>query len=365
MDTTGGTLADLCDEMDIWHAASNSSMVRLFGLVSVYDRNELWKTDGATSMAAWLSFRFGLTPATARDWLRVARVLPELPAVQREFAEGRLSLDQLRFVCRLATPESDEFWAAEAIKYTASQLELMARRRREITAAESNDVHRQRVHRMRWDTEHRVLRYRGMLPEEQGAILESAINRLVDQAGKDPVTGVFDDFDTRAADALVELASQSLGSDSDPDRATVVVHVPVDALISGVGAGEVESGPGLSIETVRRLSCDGRVEVVAEDEHGAVVGVGRARRTIPAWLGRSLRRRDQGCRFPGCHHRRWVHGHHIRFWSAGGPTNLDNLIELCPSHHRMVHEEGWGLEGDPNRSIAWIKPDGRRFVPRC
>ncbi|HEX5672459.1 MAG TPA: DUF222 domain-containing protein, partial [Acidimicrobiia bacterium] len=360
METKDGTPADLCDEMDVWHAASNSSMVRLFTLISAYDRDQLWRTDGAMSMPSWLSFRFGLAPSTAREWLRIAQILPELPAVQRQFAEGRLSVDQLSFVCRLASPESDEFWATEAVKYTAPQLELMARRRREITAAESNQAHRQRFHGMRWDPEHRVLRYRGMLPEEQGAILETAINRLVDQAGKDPITGVFGDVGTRAADALVELASQSLGSDSDPDRATVVVHVPVESLISGVGAGEVELGPGLSIETVRRLSCDGRVEVVAENEDGTVVGIGRARRTIPGWLGRSLRRRDQGCRFPGCHHRRWVHGHHIRFWSAGGQTNLDNLIELCPTHHRMVHEEGWRLEGDPNRDVRWVKPDGRR-----
>jgi hypothetical protein len=88
METKDGTLADLCDEMDVWHAASNSSMVRLFGLISAYDRDQLWKTDGATSTAAWLSFRFGLTPNTAREWLRVARVLPELPTVQREFAEA-------------------------------------------------------------------------------------------------------------------------------------------------------------------------------------------------------------------------------------------------------------------------------------
>jgi hypothetical protein len=365
MDMTEVNPADLCDQMDVWHAASNSSLVKFFALVSVYDRDHLWKVDGATSMAAWLTFRFGLSPGTAREWVTAARALPELPAVQREFAEGRLSFDQVKFVCRLATPDTDERWAGEAVKYTAGQLEVIARRRREISSIESEAIHRQRFHRMRWDPEHRVLRYRGMLPEEQGAILESAINRLVDRAGKDPVSGVFPDFDVSAADAMVQLASQSLGAESDPDRATVVVHVPVGALISGVGAGEIESGPGLSVETVRRLSCDGRVEVVAVDEQGTMVGIGRARRTIPGWLGRSLRRRDQGCRFPSCHHRRWVHGHHIRFWSDGGPTNLDNLIELCPRHHRMLHEEGWRLEGDPNYEVAWIKPDGRRFVPRC
>lgn len=237
----------------------------------------------------------------------------------------------------------------------------MARRKREITAAESNEAHRQRFLRMRWDADNRLLRYRGCLPEEQGALFEAAINRLVDQMGKDPLTGVYNDFDTRAADALVQLASQSLGSDSDPDRATVVVHVSAEALARGVGSGEVENGPGLSIETVRRLCCDGRVEVVAENSNGVIVGIGRASRTIPAWMARSLRRRDQGCRFPGCHRRRWVHGHHMNYWSSGGRTDLDNLISLCQFHHRMVHEEGWKIEGNPNGPVVWIRPDGRQF----
>ena len=38
-----------------------------------------------------------------------------------------------------------------------------------------------------------------------------------------------------ASDALVQLASQSLGSDADPDRATVVVHVSAEALITRAG----------------------------------------------------------------------------------------------------------------------------------
>jgi len=184
MDMTEVNPADLCDQMDVWHAASNSSLVKFFALVSVYDRDHLWKVDGATSMAAWLTFRFGLSPGTAREWVTAARALPELPAVQREFAEGRLSFDQVKFVCRLATPDTDERWAGEAVKYTVGQLEVMARRRREISSIESEAIHRQRFHRMRWDPEHRVLRYRGMLPEEQGAILESAINRLVDRGGE-------------------------------------------------------------------------------------------------------------------------------------------------------------------------------------
>jgi len=63
MDMTEVNPADLCDQMDVWHAASNSSLVKFFALVSVYDRDHLWKVDGATSMAAWLTFRFGLSRA--------------------------------------------------------------------------------------------------------------------------------------------------------------------------------------------------------------------------------------------------------------------------------------------------------------
>jgi len=136
-------------------------------------------------------------------------------------------------------------------------------------------------------------------------------------------------------------------------------------LETGIGSGEIENGPGLALDTVRRLGCDGRVEVVAEDVSGVAIGIGRARRTIPGWMSRSLMRRDQGCRFPGCHYRRWVNGHHIRYWSDGGLTHLGNLITLCPKHHRMLHEQGWRIEGDPNREVRWIRPDGRPFVSRC
>jgi hypothetical protein len=46
------------------------------------------------------------------------------------------------------------------------------------------------------------------------------------------------------------------------------------------------------------------------------------------------------CRFPGCESRR-VDLHHIQYWSHGGRTSLDNLISLCPFHHKLVHDRGY------------------------
>lgn len=360
----GTSAAGLTDEMDAWQSATNTCLANLLEAVARYDRDELWRADGATSMAAWPTFQYGLSLNTAKSWVETASALVGLPFLREAFVQGRLSFDQVRFACRLAAPDTDADWAEQAPLYSVSRLEVMARRRRIITAAESNEVQQTRSLRMAWDHDHRFLFLRGQLSEEQGAIVWQAINRIADRSGKDPATGTWNPFDARAADALFELASQSLGAVSDADRATIVVHVNADSLAAGAGSGEIESGPGLSIEIVRRLSCDCRLEMVAEGGHGSPIGVGRTRRTVPAPMTRALRRRDHGCRFPGCHHQRWVNAHHIRFWLDGGPTDLDNLILLCPHHHRMLHEHRWRIEGDPKGPVTWIRPDGRPYLAR-
>ena len=39
-----------------------------------------------------------------------------------------------------------------------------------------------------------------------------------------------------------------------------------------------------------------------------------------------------------------------------------NLCALCPFHHRLVHEGGWEIEGDPIGRLTFIRPDGRRLT---
>ncbi|MFP3905788.1 MAG: HNH endonuclease signature motif containing protein, partial [Acidimicrobiales bacterium] len=72
--------------------------------------------------------------------------------------------------------------------------------------------------------------------------------------------------------------------------------------------------------------------------------------------------RDLACRGFGCE-RTIRQIHHIHHWSDGGPTNLDNLVGLCWEHHRLVHEGGWNIEGNPNGEITFISPDKRRRLP--
>ncbi len=39
--------------------------------------------------------------------------------------------------------------------------------------------------------------------------------------------------------------------------------------------------------------------------------------------------------------------------SNRGDTDLHNLVHLCPHHHKVVHEDGWEIEGDPNGTLVF------------
>ena len=168
----------------------------------------------------------------------------------------------------------------------------------------------------------------------------------------------------RRADALVAIARSSLEnttvSRADGDPCEISVHVDVSTLAGDHvhERSELDDGPVLAPETARRLACDGSIVRIIERD-GRPLSVGRRKRTVPAALRRALRSRDEGCCFPGCTHKRFLHAHHIHHWARGGPTTLDNLIQLCSYHHRLVHEGGFGVERAGKLGVRFRRPDGR------
>lgn len=103
------------------------------------------------------------------------------------------------------------------------------------------------------------------------------------------------------------------------------------------------------------------IRTVIESADGSVIGLGRAAREPSSWMMRQLRHRDRTCTFPGCGNRRFAHAHHIRWWSRGGRTDLDNLALVCTFHHRLVHEHGWNLERANDGEVRWFRPGGVRY----
>jgi hypothetical protein len=326
---------------------------QVLALVAVADERGDWREDGAGDMAGWLCARLGLRWSNASEWVRVAHALESLPECGRAYAEGRLAWDQVRPLTEFATAERDADQASDAVGSSAAFLEAVARRVRRVSRAEAERQERQRSLRAWWSADE--FRMSGRFPAADGAVIDAALNRIAEQG--DPT----ESLSGRLAGAMVELASSDLADRQDADRAGVVLHVDAAALAGDVGGcAQLEGDHPVAVEVAKRLACDSRLEVVVEGPNGVPVGVGRAGRTIPAWLWRLVKRRDGGrCRFPGCGHTRWLEGHHIVWWSWGGRTDLDNLICTCGHCHKLVHELGWTVSGNANGALTFRRPDGR------
>jgi hypothetical protein len=210
---------------------------------------------------------------------------------------------------------------------------------------------------LRWwiDQERGEVNLRGRLPDADGMRVVKAIERLAHQAPPDPISGLYEPFESRCADALTDLAGAQLAQDSDPDRATVIVHIE-----AATGTAELESGIQISTVRADQLLCGCRRQDIFHGAGGQPIGVGRTSREPPRWLERQIRHRDKRhCQFPGCDRTRWIQIHHIRWWTKGGTTDLDNLICLCTYHHRWIHRQGWEIRGKPGTTLQFLRPDGR------
>lgn len=348
---------DLEDAITQLHAMISASTRHLLEYLREFDRREAWRRDGATTMTHWLCQRLNVSYATARSWVESAHALEQLPATTEAFGSGALSYDQVKELVRFATPERDEELAKLAPGWSAAEVKRRAANERPI---DPSRMHDERYLRMRWDERFGMLRIWAQLPDTDGATVEKALSRIADQERPDPRA----DFDKARADALVELASMRLGADADVDRATIVVHVDEQTLTTGEGIGRLENGMAITAETVRRLGCDGRVQLFVKRD-GESLGVGRASRKLPSWLLRHIRERDGGCRFPGCTHDRWLHAHHIRHWATGGPTDADNPSRRLSHPSRTVREADNGGSGCGRRRPS-KRPQstaGSRWIP--
>ncbi len=167
------------------------------------------------------------------------------------------------------------------------------------------------------------------------------------------------------ADALVEVCGLGDAGGVPSKRTTVVVHADLTFLagraeaVAGAGGAELDVLGPLAPEVVRRLACDARIILSADNEKGHSLQQGTASRHPSPAQRLEIRRRDKGCRFPGCTYTEFTDVHHVVHWLNGGATAIPNLVTLCDQHHRAVHELGWKMSGDANISLTFRSPTGR------
>ena len=332
-----------------------------------FDKSGDYKADGALSLTAWLRWKCKLSGGAAAERVEIARQLEKLPKTEAAFANGDLGFQHVAVLARSAEhvgvaavrkEEANLLQAARTMdpgQFTTVAKNFEHRVDAAGALAEANHAYQRRYFHIS-EPQDGMVRVDGVLDAEGGATLRGALQKFMT-----PVKDDARSYGQRSADALVELGRQG-GSGSKRDgagpRPQLIIRASLDTLAGtpGAPAGELDGGGTVPAETVQRHACDSAIiRITGEGELDQELN--HASRTIPASTRRALEARDRHCVFPGCTRPPiWCDGHHLAWWTKGGPTSLPNLAMLCRPHHRMVHEEGWRLVRHKDGRFSAIPP---------
>src|SRR5580693_945790 len=147
---------------------------RFLVLLADFDARRGWTSWDMNSCAEWLSWKCQMSSGTAREHVRVARALRDLPVIRGEFGAGRLSYAKVRALTRIATPDTEQDLAEMAGPMTGNQLERFARAHRKVTSADDDQARVRR--RLAWRLEDDgSLAGTFRLPPLAGAVLLKAL----------------------------------------------------------------------------------------------------------------------------------------------------------------------------------------------
>src|SRR5690242_9853334 len=341
-------LAELCGQR-------NAIDSRIVEIVAEMDRDELCGATGARSITALVAWKTGVTPRNADTMVAVARRLEEFPRCAHGMREGRLSLDQVGVIAERAAEGSDAHYAELAEVATVTQLRTAIKLEPRPDPEPRPEPHRS----IRTEVHDEYTTYRITLPRLEAAKFDAALashrDAQIADWKRDHDTGAPASEQTPpfpdTVDAFMGLVEA--GWDTEVARrphgqhTTVVVHVDLDT-DGDKPLAALHLGPVLTDEERRYLLCDARCEVWFQ-RAGQPIGAGRATRAISRRLRRALEHRDRCCAVPGCGATRGLQAHHIVHWEDGGLTELENLILLCPYHHRLHHRGGITITGPAHR----------------
>ncbi|MFI5507078.1 HNH endonuclease signature motif containing protein [Mycobacterium sp. NPDC051804] len=361
-------LAECFEELGELMGQRNVIDARIVEVVAEMDHGRMLGITGCRSMSALVAWKTGSTSAHAQTIAAIAHRLPEFPRCVQGMREGRLSLDQVGAIAKKAATGSDEHYAKLAEVATVSQLNTALKL--EPPLPPEPDPYREPdpapkpepelpPQLTKTHSDDQYVYWKIKLSHLDAATFDAAVASQLDAAiaqwKRDHEDGDLlpqhrPPFPTKGSAFMALVES---GADADAARrphgqhTTVVVHLDLKDQIA-----QLHLGPLLSPSDRQYLTCDATCEVWFERD-GQPLGAGRTTRTISRRLRRALEYRHPTCAVPGCAATRGLHAHHIQHWEDGGHTELDNLVLLCPYHHRAHHRGEITVTGPaPNITVT-------------
>lgn len=485
---------DLRTEIHTWAGRIAAGEGRLLDLIAEADARESWFSIGFKSCAHWLSHHLGYGLGTARERVRVARALRELPLIHAALQQGRMTFSQVRAASRVATRFDEQTWIDLAAQASGSQLERLVRgvvRARNQDDDPAGTRPRPRLTHSYLDDGSFTMTFRGRA--DQGAIVLAAMESACDDLDRQNAEAAKAAEAAEAAEAAGDVsaeafdghhASAETSNGSAPAAGDVSAETsdgheasaetaPTGGVVSAEAwdrqdaptAGDISAetsdrnqAPAETTPTAGDVSAEAPAPKTAEQKakaaaHAAWVAQDRQRRRTDLGegllhlarkgleaLGRehpeSARRsrsrlsvhidplsgwarlrdgellppgsldaiakdlparhqlrdlraadlaaHDQGrtarhpslalrellgtldgerCRIPGCTSTHRLHAHHVTYWENGGRTDLANLILVCSRHHTLIHQYGYQLILQADRTLTVRTADGTLLLP--
>ncbi len=289
-------------------------------------RRRLYRDLGHASIHAYAEIELGFSQSKTYQFIGLAESLGKLPRLRESLQSGEIPWTKAVAVARIATPRSEKKWIAEARQSSRRELErkvkTVRQRSREVRKQDSTQLDFATMTPGPDHSEEEVPVCMSLrLSPQQHARLKAGLERLRKRGRRESREELL----LEAIDSLCRESEDYSRLESAPPTQIVIYRC------EACGGAKLPDGRPVSQAAAEAAACDCR-----EQRPGK-----RNAASIKPSVRRAVLARDgHRCRMPGCGRTRFLEVHHLRPRAKGGGNGAENLVTLCASCHRLLHERG-------------------------
>ncbi|MGY0386661.1 DUF222 domain-containing protein [Nocardioides sp. WG-D5] len=341
---------------------------------------------GAKDASGWLRTELLVDKAVARAQVKLAASVAKYDLVSAGLAQGIVSQDKARVITKaLDAIEADPAASAEdlilaekllvdhATRLTANELRIVGKRiLAEINpdrfeAAEAKALQREEEHAQRRtffssrDNGDGTIDIHARVTRAIGARLRTILDSLAQprklSAQDKGIKMPYDRLLGQAFARVIETYDVDQLPRHGGHATTVFITMRVEDLRKDLGTAALGfHGDQITAAEARRMACNADLIPVVLGTDSEILDLGRTTRLAHPVQHRALRLRDKCCQAEDCDApAAWTEAHHLKPWSQGGKTDMANLVLLCASDHRRIHDPNYTYERLPDRRIRFTR----------
>jgi len=253
--------------------------------------------------------------------VRIGRVLPDLPGLDKALASGALGWTKARELLSVITPETEAEWIEVASRCANRELERMVAAHRPGEPPSGDTTKEAGPVRLSFSME--------PVEAEQVNAALAAIRAATGVSREEVGDGAL----------LAQMGARVL-EDMDSSEAPtgerfriVIEYCPRCGDFSTPEAEVSETHVGQAL-------CDAEILEMRQGPRR-----GHLSHLIPPATRRAVLQRDHHrCQVPGCSNRLWLDLHHLTYRRDGGDNAEKNLLTMCNIHHQLLHDGLLGVE---------------------